>query len=291
MRSNEGNTAKESAGSLSGENGSTDQTVTVEKDQDKTAAPQALESLPTKSVAKKYAAEPVSLEKLSLDNSSSVDKNATTDKKSYYPATQAVSASDSQPVSVVSPIKAENGKKQSGTGAIDVDAEKTDYASLVKNESSAALLQAGNAPGEKGPGITEESQHVRVHAENPAENTENSISILKDGDRLAVKLEPDGLGKININLSLDNGKIHAQINVQDSTTKNLIENNMQGIVDALVKEGLTVGGFSVSLNNGGAGKQIVDNFWKNTGKGSGTSLPAINAAITTAAMGRVDIYA
>jgi flagellar hook-length control protein FliK len=291
LATNEGGTAKESAGPLTGENGATDQTAKAEKDTDTASAKQPIESLTTKSDAKRDDAEQVYLEKASLDDTTGMKKDASSENNSLYPASQAASDSESQQVSHDRPIKAETGKKQSGPGTINCDAEKTDSASLVKNEASAALQPTGNSAGERGPGATEGSQHVRVHADNPVEHAENNISILKDGDQLAVKLEPDGLGKININLSLDNGKIHAQINVQDSSTKNLIENNMREIVDTLVKEGLTVGGFSVSLNNGDAGKQMVEHVWKDKGKGPGTSPAPGSVADKTAVMGLVNIYA
>jgi hypothetical protein len=291
LATNEGGTAKGSAGPLTGENGSTDQTAKADKDTDKASTQQPIESLSTKSDTKRDGAEQVSSEKASLDDTTVMNKDASSENNSLHPASQTASDTESQQVSLDKPIKAETGKKQSGAGTINVDAEKTDTASLVKNEASAALQPAANSAGEGGPGATEGSQHVRVHADNPVELAENNISIIKDGDQLAVKLEPDGLGRININLSLDNGKIHAQINVQDSSTKNLIENNMREIVDTLVKEGLTVGGFSVSLNNGDAGKHMVEHVWKDKGKGPGTSPIPGSVADKTAVMGLVNIYA
>ncbi len=80
---------------------------------------------------------------------------------------------------------------------------------------------------------------------------DHTVSIVKDGNQLAVKLEPDGLGKLNINLSLNKGTVSAQIHVSNDATKTLIENNKQQMMNALAGEGLSIGGFSVSLNQKG----------------------------------------
>lgn len=72
----------------------------------------------------------------------------------------------------------------------------------------------------------------------------------RDGNGFIVTLEPDGLGKLNIHLNLDNGSINVEINVSNDSTKNLIESNIRHIVDSLLKEGLSVGGLSVQLDSG-----------------------------------------
>ncbi|NTW60002.1 MAG: flagellar hook-length control protein FliK [Nitrospirae bacterium] len=87
-------------------------------------------------------------------------------------------------------------------------------------------------------------------AVNAADVLDTSSTMVKDGNRIAVKFEQDGLGKLDIDLRLNKGVINAHIQVADDSTKTLIENNMQQIVDSLLKAGLSVGGFSVSLQGG-----------------------------------------
>jgi len=113
------------------------------------------------------------------------------------------------------------------------------HASVVTAEGAPSIhaQEAGSAPP--------------ARAADPAEPFDHTVSIIRDGNRLAVKLEPEGLGKLNIDLSLDRGTVHAHIQVADDATRNVIQDNMQQIVESLMKEGLSVGGFSVSLNNGG----------------------------------------
>jgi flagellar hook-length control protein FliK len=57
------------------------------------------------------------------------------------------------------------------------------------------------------------------------------------------------LGKLNINLNMDKGVLNVHINAAEKVTREFIENNIQHIVDALSKEGVSVGGFSVGLRN------------------------------------------
>ena len=283
---------KESAGTTPGENGSLDKTAKKNKDLDKPEASQFPEPLPHKGDAKNNAAGLASPDKVSPNNAVHTETDAPVDKKIVYLASPTGGKdSESQQGSEGSRVKSEVGEKRPGAGTLDGNHEKTDFASLVTRESSLTQQQSGAAVGERGPGTAEGSQHVSAHAGNPVQNTENTVSIVKDGDRLAVKIEPDGLGKININLSLDNGKVHAQIDVQDSATKNLIENNKQQIMDALIQEGLSVGGFSVSLNKGDAGRHMAENVWKSAGKGNGTSREPISTANKAASMGLVNIFA
>lgn len=72
----------------------------------------------------------------------------------------------------------------------------------------------------------------------------------KKGDAsIEVSLEPDGLGKIDIELVLDRGVINGQINTSETIGKEMIERNLNNIMRVLINEGLQVGSFSVSLHN------------------------------------------
>jgi flagellar hook-length control protein FliK len=72
----------------------------------------------------------------------------------------------------------------------------------------------------------------------------------KKGDAsIEVSLEPDGLGKIDIELVLDRGVINGQINASETVGKEMIERNLDSILRVLINEGLQVGSFSVSLQN------------------------------------------
>lgn len=73
--------------------------------------------------------------------------------------------------------------------------------------------------------------------------TQNSSNTVK------LSVEPEGLGKLDILLSLDQGIVNAQINADEKTGKVFIDNYLTGIVQALASDGLNVGEFSVSLRD------------------------------------------
>jgi hypothetical protein len=72
----------------------------------------------------------------------------------------------------------------------------------------------------------------------------------KKGDAsIEVSLEPEGMGQIDIELTLDRGVINAQINTSEIIGKEIIERNLYAILSSLIDEGLNIGSFSVSLRN------------------------------------------
>ncbi|MEO5361401.1 MAG: flagellar hook-length control protein FliK [Nitrospirota bacterium] len=80
----------------------------------------------------------------------------------------------------------------------------------------------------------------------------NRFTITRKTDTsIEVKLEPDGIGKLDISVNVQKGVLNANISASDSAAKGIIEKNLHEIVSALTKEGLTVGGFTVSLKDRG----------------------------------------
>ncbi len=130
---------------------------------------------------------------------------------------------------------------------------KTDISHLANQETAALQQSAQNTKNTSGEAAHFESTLSAIRTQNNFDPAENKTTIISTGNRLAVSLEPEGLGKLNINLSLDRGMVNAQIQAADPAAKNLLENNMQQIMDTLMREGLNVGGFSVSLKHGGTG--------------------------------------
>lgn len=74
--------------------------------------------------------------------------------------------------------------------------------------------------------------------------------IRQDQKTIEVRIEPDGLGKMDIRLSMDKGHISAHINASESIGKEVIEGNLRNIVSKLAGDGINVGSLSVSLRNG-----------------------------------------
>ncbi len=130
---------------------------------------------------------------------------------------------------------------------------KADISHQINQETAAMQQPAQNTKNTTSSAANLESTLSAVRTQNIFDPAENKATIISTGNRLAVSLEPEGLGKLNINLSLDRGMVNAQIQAADPAAKNLLESNMQQIMDTLMREGLNVGGFSVSLKHGETG--------------------------------------
>lgn len=130
--------------------------------------------------------------------------------------------------------------------------DKPDFNSVMQRDPSATRDQAAHAQMRAGVEPARAEGHAgRMQGANSADLVDNAVSMTKDNNKLSVTLEPKGLGKLDINLSLDKGIVNAHINAADDKTRNLLENNMHQIMNTLTQEGLSVGGFSVSLKNQG----------------------------------------
>ncbi len=162
---------------------------------------------------------------------------------------------------------------------------KTDFATMVQQGQNPSSNDAAAKAADAGPSPVV----ARPHNFDTADAFDHAVSITKDGNRLAVQLDHGGLGKLDINLSLDKGAVNAQINVADDATKKLIENNMQQIVNSLLGDGVSVGGFSVSLKQQGT--------WNGTPyrrdearEKSGPFVQAVSIPGVAAAQGLVNIF-
>jgi hypothetical protein len=104
---------------------------------------------------------------------------------------------------------------------------------------------------------------------------------------MEVVLEPEGLGRMDIELNFSNDRIQGQILVNDQAGKDLLERNLPQLLSDLTREGLQIGGFTVSLKNHGRenqrGREPVD------GKGSNPSPPLTESIPSVAGNQRVDI--
>ncbi|MBI4688636.1 MAG: flagellar hook-length control protein FliK [Nitrospirae bacterium] len=131
-------------------------------------------------------------------------------------------------------------------GFVNDDAETSENLRLSETDYR-TLLNSPNVDAAKGALMPEKiTEHAEVHRAGQAE--EYSFVITKKTDTtLEVSIEPEGIGKVEIELSLDKGVVNANINVSDVPGKEAIERNINNLLNALLKEGITIGGFSVSL--------------------------------------------
>lgn len=90
-----------------------------------------------------------------------------------------------------------------------------------------------------------------------------SITSIKEGEHsiLRVKLQPENLGKVDLDVTMENGKLTAKINVESSHIRDLFNENLSQLHQGLLKQNIQVGRITVEVNPGndaaqwGFGKQ------------------------------------
>lgn len=85
------------------------------------------------------------------------------------------------------------------------------------------------------------------------ESFDKILQLVHEGNRVTFSVEPEGIGRVDISLRVEDGALHALVRVADESTRNLFGNNVHSLVDALSREGLSIAGFHVSLRNGETG--------------------------------------
>jgi len=77
---------------------------------------------------------------------------------------------------------------------------------------------------------------------------ENAFVITRKSDTsVDVTLSPPGVGKLTIEIALEKGVVNARITAADPAGREAIERNLPNIVETLARDGMNIGGFTVSL--------------------------------------------
>ncbi|MBF0608120.1 MAG: flagellar hook-length control protein FliK [Magnetococcales bacterium] len=132
------------------------------------------------------------------------------------------------------------GYSMDSQGLSQLDTDSSSATSLSSSHSSTARTSFHAVAGNESAAKSQKLLQIN----------DTTFSVLKKSDNsLEIRVEPDGIGKLDIGLSVEKGVVHAQISATDPAGKELLEKNLRHILDALAKEGISVGGFSVSLKD------------------------------------------
>lgn len=154
----------------------------------------------------------------------------------------------------------DNMKDQSGSDEFDPYGKKdTKYASneIPLSDSKQTFSDSIN----KNTTVESSIPKQKVMTLESSNINGDKILISKANDTtLRVAIEPEGMGMLDIELTLEKGIVNAHILASESAGKNFLDNNLSNILNNLLREGLNVGKFSISLgdrkndsnnNNGG----------------------------------------
>ncbi len=86
----------------------------------------------------------------------------------------------------------------------------------------------------------------------------NTRFVIRDGGsgELQIELKPESLGKLRFKVNIDNNRIDGKIFVENNNARELVEQSVQNLSDALMKEGFESVNIQVSL--GGDGRRDVE---------------------------------
>ena len=80
---------------------------------------------------------------------------------------------------------------------------------------------------------------------------QNAKVVVRDSKNgsFSIRLYPESLGKVNVNLSLEKGVIFGKFLVESPDAKEALLGNIQSVVDRLQESGISVGGFNVNVRD------------------------------------------
>jgi hypothetical protein len=89
------------------------------------------------------------------------------------------------------------------------------------------------------------------HVPEPARNVEvpgdRFLVLRHDEGSVEVSVKVEHLGKLRIELVMDDGVVNARIQTSDAAAKSVIENNLGQLLENLTREGVSIGNVAVSL--------------------------------------------
>ncbi len=129
--------------------------------------------------------------------------------------------------------------------------EKIDSQKIVDSQFNAELKNIQNSDvKETRQGQTFDNQPKII---KPSQILNEISSFIRKGEvrSLVLKLTPENLGKVKVEVNMVDKAMHANIEVENESVKQTIQSNFNQLRTALVQSGITVAGLTISLNNGG----------------------------------------
>ena len=137
----------------------------------------------------------------------------------------------------------------------DVGSEKIDFKIAdVKTENVSDILMNRTAD------MQEQIDVIKQVAEHV------DVNVLEDKSEMIIKLKPDHLGKVTVEIAVENGNITAKFLAESRKVKEILEANMQDLKDHLASQGMVVQDLSVSVGNDGRGPLFDQNNYSSLKK-------------------------
>jgi len=92
------------------------------------------------------------------------------------------------------------------------------------------------------------------------------VNLFEDKSEMIIKLKPDHLGKVTVEIAVENGNITAKFLAESEKVKEILESNMQDLKDHLANQGMAVQNLSVSVGNENRGPLFEQNDYSSLRK-------------------------
>ncbi|KJR40583.1 hypothetical protein MCHI_003517 [Candidatus Magnetoovum chiemensis] len=234
------------------------------------------------------------------NKSSAINKNETkTQENNNNRGGQNNSANNSGQSKLSSETQTNTSSQSSTTSQVNDSDTNIDTNNIKNNQELEINIKthskAENIETKPDLNTTETKSNPRLFTDRPLPKTlqinNNLFTVTRKGQTtIEVRLEPKGMGKLDIEVNIEKGVVNTHISAANSTGKEIIERNAQNIIQELLKDGLNVGGFSVALKDkrGGLNQEKGQN--NQNGQSDDGQHTKIIATKVTSAIGRVNIF-
>ncbi len=135
-----------------------------------------------------------------------------------------------------------NAERNEGSQARD-NTSNYNFSYFRKETDSIGSLQKSNHPaaGRKNSAFSEQLNDI-------AQNAKIVVRDSKNGS-FSIRLHPESLGRVNVNLNLEQGVIIGKFLVESAEAKEIMLENIHAITDRLKEDGISVGEFHVNVRD------------------------------------------
>lgn len=162
----------------------------------------------------------------------------------------------------------ENGRAAIDTKLLEPAGNKLESQLVkTKSEPEKAILAEDNktpmiqteTPRTTGSTVTDKPLIVKpetisfeTNIEKLEETILRSITTIREGQStiMKVKLEPENLGKVDLDLTMENGRLNAKINVETNQVRELFNENLSQLHQGLLKHNIQIGKIILEVNTG-----------------------------------------
>ncbi len=138
--------------------------------------------------------------------------------------------------------EASASEKNEGTQTRD-NASSFNLSNFKKDiEGAGTVSQKGTIPGaEKRNAFGDELNTIMQNAKLVVRDSKNGS--------FSIRLHPESLGRVNVNLKLEHGVIGGKFLVDSTEAKEALLENIQSVIDKLQENGISVGNFNVNVRD------------------------------------------